>query len=145
MKVYVDTNVLVAASVEQHAQHVPAFELLSAIERNAMQGCISTHGLAEFYSVVTRTPFSPRVQPFVASLFLQNNVYPFFEIVALSEADYRTVLGNCADSGMTGGVIFDALHLCAAGKANCDRIYTFNLKHFRALASKEQEGKITAP
>ena len=145
MKVYVDTNVLVAASVEQHAQHVPAFELLSAIERNAMQGCISTHGLAEFYSVVTRTPFSPRVQPLVANLFLQDNVYPYFEIVALSEADYRTVLGNCANAGMTSGIIFDALHLCAAGKANCDRIYTFNVKHFRALASKELEDKITAP
>ena len=145
MKVYVDTNVLVAASVEQHAQHVPAFELLSAIERNAMQGCISTHGLAEFYSVVTRTPFSPRVQPLVANLFLQDNVYPYFEIVALSEADYRTVLGNCANAGMTSGMIFDALHLCAAGKANCDRIYTFNVKHFRALASKELEDKITAP
>ena len=110
-----------------------------------MQGCISTHGLAEFYSVVTRTPFSPRVQPLVANLFLQDNVYPYFEIVALSEADYRTVLGNCANAGMTSGMIFDALHLCAAGKANCDRIYTFNVKHFRALASKELEDKITAP
>ena len=145
MKVYLDTNVLVAASVEQHMHHVPAFELLSAIEQNSMQGCISTHGLAEFYSVVTRTPFSPRVQPLVANLFLQDNVYPYFEIVALSEADYRTVLGNCANAGMTSGMIFDALHLCAAGKANCDRIYTFNVRHFRALASKEQEGKITAP
>ena len=145
MKVYVDTNVLVAGSVEGHAHHLPAFELLNAIQRKTMQGCISTHGLAEFYSVITRTPFSPRIPPFEAQRILDENIFPCFEIIALSESDYRTVLRNCANAGNTSGMIFDALHLCAARKAECERIYTFNVRHFRALASEDLAGKITAP
>ena len=145
MKVYVDTNVLVAGSVEGHAHHFPAFELMHAIQRKTLRGCISTHGLAEFYSVITRTPFSPRIPPLEAQRILDENIYPCFEIVALSESDYRTVLRNCANAGNTSGMIYDALHLCAARKAECDRIYTFNVRHFRALASEDLAGKITAP
>ena len=101
--------------------------------------------LAEFYAVVTRAPFTPRVPPFEANRFLDEKIFPFFEIVPLSETDYRNVIGNCANAGTAGAVIYDALHLCAARKAECDRIYTFNVRHFRALASEDLAGKITAP
>ena len=63
MKVYVDTNILIAASVQAHPHHAQAFDLVSNVRDGLLQGCISTHGLAEFYSVLTRAPFSPRVHP----------------------------------------------------------------------------------
>ena len=85
--------VLVAGSVEAHAHHLPAFELLNAIQRKTMQGCISTHGLAEFYSVITRTPFSPRIPPFEAQRILDENIFPCFEIIALSAfAQFRSTV-----------------------------------------------------
>jgi predicted nucleic acid-binding protein len=145
VKAYLDTNVLVAASVPDHPHHVPAFDLVEAVKEGALQGCISTHGLAEFYSVLTRAPFTPRVHPAEAGRFLDDNILPYFELIALSADDYRAVLSSCARLGLIGGVVYDALHLRSAEKAACDRVYTFNVKDFRALAAAGLTGKISAP
>jgi hypothetical protein len=77
-------------------------------------------GLAEFYSVLTRAPFTPRLHPAEAGAFLDDNILPYFELVAFSVSDY--------------GVAFDALHLHGAQKAGYDRVRTFNVKKFRAMA-----------
>ena len=145
MKAYLDTNVLVAASVEDHQHHVPAFDLVKAVKEGALQGCISTHGLAEYYSVITRAPFTPRVHPTEAGRFLDENVLPYLELLAISADDYKTVLRSCTAAGLIGGVVYDALHLHTAEKAGCERVYTFNVKDFRALASPTMAGKIAAP
>jgi len=145
VKAYVDTNILVAASVQDHQHHAQAFELVRKVKEGSLQGCISAHGLAEFYSVLTRAPFSPRVHPAEAGRFLEDNILPHFELVTLSPDDYKQVLSTSAKAGLVGGVVFDALHLHCAQKAACDRIYTFNVKDFRALAPNELQDKITAP
>lgn len=145
MKVYVDTNILVAASVQEHQHHAQAFEVVRKIKEGTLQGCISAHGLAEFYSVLTRAPFSPRVHPAEAGRFVEDNILPHFELVTLSPDDYKGVLNACAKAGLIGGVVFDALHLHSAHKAGCERIYTFNVKDFRALAPDELQDKISAP
>lgn len=145
MKVYLDTNILVAASVQEHQHHVQSFDLVKAVKEGDLKGCISTHGLAEFYSVITRAPFTPRVHPAEAGRFLDDNILPYFELIALSADDYRAVLRSSTSSGLIGGVVFDALHLRSAQKAECDRIYTFNVKDFRALALSDLADKIAAP
>ena len=145
MKAYLDTNVLVAASIQEHQHHAASFDLVKAVKDRGLQGCISTHGLAEFYSVLTRAPFIPRVHPSEASRFLDDNVLPYFELIALSGSDYKAVLRSCANAGLIGGMVFDALHLHSAQKAGCDRVYTFNVKDFRAFAPSSLAGKIAAP
>ena len=60
MKAYLDTNVLVAAFIQEHEHHLQSFDLVKAVNDGTIVGCISTHGLAELYSVLTRAPFSPR-------------------------------------------------------------------------------------
>ena len=145
MRVYLDTNVLVAASVEQHQHHLQSFDLVKAVKEGTIEGCISTHGLAEFYSVLTRAPFTPRVHPTEAGRFLDDNVLPYFELIALSASDYKAVLRSCASAGLIGGVVFDALHLHSAQKAGCDRIYTFNVKDFRFLAPSDLADRVAAP
>ena len=134
MKVYLDTNVLVAASVQEHPHHLQSFDLVKAVKEGTFEGCISTHGLAEFYSVLTRAPLTPRVHPAEAGRFLDDNIVPHFELIALAAEDYKDVLRSCAKAGLIGGVVFDALHVHGARKAACDRIYTFNVKDFRSLA-----------
>ncbi len=145
MKVYVDTNILIAASVQAHPHHAQAFDLVSNVRDGLLQGCISTHGLAEFYSVLTRAPFSPRVHPAEAGRFLEDNIIPYFELVALSSDDYKEVLNASAKAGLVGGMVYDALHLQCARKVGCDRIYTLNVKDFRTLATDDLEDKISAP
>ncbi len=136
---------LVAASVAEHRHHAQAFDLVRAVKRGGLVGCVSTHGLAEFYSVMTRAPFTPRIHPAEAGRFLEDNVLPFFELIALTAADYKAVLRSSVNAGSTGGVIFDALHLQCAQKAGCDRLYTFNLKEFLALATDSMRSKIATP
>ena len=145
MRVYLDTNVLVAASVQEHQHHLQSFDLVKAVKEGTFEGCISTHGLAEFYSVLTRAPCTPRVHPAEAGRFLNDNILPYFELIALSAEDYKAVLRSCASAGLIGGVVFDALHVHSAQKAGCDRIYTFNVKDFRFLAPADLVDKITAP
>ena len=145
MKGYLDTNILVAASVEDHRHHVPSFDLVKAVKNGALRGCISTHGLAEYYSVITRAPFVPRVSSAEAGRFLDDNVLPYFELIALSAGDYKAVLRSCSKAGLIGGLVFDALHLRCAEKAECDRVYTFHVKDFRALAPAGLADKIAAP
>jgi predicted nucleic acid-binding protein len=145
VKAYLDTNVLVAASVQDHRHHAQSFDLVKAVKGGALHGCISTHGLAEFYSVLTRAPFTPRIHPAEAGRFLDDNILPYFEVLALSADDYKTVLRSCANAGLVGGVVFDALHIHSAQKAGCERIYTFNVRDFRALVPQELEGRIAAP
>ena len=145
MKAYLDTNVLIAASIDDHQHHLQAFDLVEAVKRGAMKGCISTHGLAEFYSVITRAPFVPRVHAAEANRFLEENILPYFELVELTREDYRSVIRSCADASLIGGLVFDALHLQSAVKSKCDRVYTFNVKDFRTLAPPSLAGKIAAP
>ena len=145
MKAYFDTNVLVAASVQGHPQHVQAFDLIEKVKEGTFRGVISTHGSAEYYSVLTRAPFTSRIHPADAGRLLEENILPYFELVSLSTNDYKAVLLSGAKVGLAGGVIFDALHLHCAQKAECDRIYTFNLRDFRALAARDWVDKITAP
>ena len=145
MKVYVDTNILVAAAAEGHPHHLQSSELISQVHNGNFQGFISTHGLAEFYAVLTRTPFTPRMYPADAGRFLDDDVLPHFQLVALTADDYRVILSRCATAGIAGGRIFDALHLHSAAIAGCDRIYTFNVRHFRLLAPEELKHKIVMP
>jgi predicted nucleic acid-binding protein len=145
VKVYLDTNVLVAACIQEHQHHLQSFDLVKAVKEGTSRGCISTHGLAEFYSVLTRAPLTPRVHPAEAGRVLDDNILPYFELIALSADDYKAVLRFSTDSGLVGGVVFDALHLHSAQKADCTRIYTFNVKDFRSLAPAALTEKIVAP
>jgi predicted nucleic acid-binding protein len=46
--------------------------------------------------------------------------------------------------GMSGAVIYDALILACARKVRAERIYTWNLRHFRAVAP-DLAAKIVTP
>ena len=116
MKLYFDTSVPIAASVQEHTHHAPALQALDAMLLERHKGYISAHSLAEFV-----------------------------EIVALSAAEYKDLVRQCAAQGHIGGHVYDAVHLRCARKAKCDRLYTFNVKHFRALAPDSFRHKVGAP
>jgi len=134
VKAYFDTNVVVAGYVESHSQHYLAFEAILDAYVGRLSGVVLAHGLAEIYSVMTRTPFEPRVSPREAWEMLKDNVLEKFEIVHLTTAEHSDAIRICADAGWPGGRIHDVLHLKAARKAECERIYTFDVRHFRQLA-----------
>ena len=92
------------------------------------------------YAVLTRMPSQPRIHPADAMKMIQHNILAHFKIVSLDADAYQQVIAQCAEEGLTGGVIYDALLLQCAASILPDRIYTFNLRDFQrirpTLASK---------
>jgi predicted nucleic acid-binding protein len=101
---------------------------------NHISAILLAHGLSEMYSVLTKTPFVPRISPNEAWQLLSDRVLDKFEIVHLTTEEHIGAIRRSSHDGWSGGRIFDALHLQAARKTQCERIYTFNVRHFRQLA-----------
>jgi predicted nucleic acid-binding protein len=142
---YFDTSVLVSAAVRRHPHNAPALAVLEELVSRKHRGCISAHSLTEVYSVLTRTPFKPPLYPSEAWQIIEEMILPYMELLTLTSKEYREVVRHCAASGWAGGRIHDAVHLRCAQKAGCDRIYTFNVKDFRALAPPDLADRISAP
>ena len=132
MKVLFDTSVLVAAALLQHPSHTPCFAQLQTARSRQIQGCLSTHSLAEFYSVLTRMPSQPRMSPQAARILIENYLQYLAPIV-LEPIDYLAAIHQMADLNLPGGGIFDALIAQAALKAGVDKILTLNPNHFSRL------------
>ena len=66
-------------------------------------------------------------------------------LVSLDESEYIDVVRRAASEGWIGGRIHDAIHIQCAVKMKCDRVYTFNLRDFRAIAPASLADKISAP
>ncbi len=145
MKLYYDTSVAVACCVEGHPHHAAASAAFERLARDKHTGVISAHGLAEVYSVLTRTPFTPPVFPNEAWRLVEHNLLPLLSLATLRADEYRRALEECADRGWAGGRVYDLLHLKCAAKEKCDRIFTFNVRHFRELAPKELADRICSP
>jgi predicted nucleic acid-binding protein len=144
MRFFCDTSVFVAALMESHVQHAPALTVLRFVIEKRHQGFTAAHALAETYSVITRLPLSPRVPPGEAFRLMEENIFPHFTLLALAPDDYPRLVREVAAEAIAGGMIYDALILACAVKARADRIYTFNVAHFRRIAPQLHK-KIMAP
>lgn len=134
MKALFDTSVLVAALLKQHPHHSMAFPRLLEVHRNEMEGHLTTHGMAELYATLTALPITPKLTPHEANRIIEHSILSNFRLIPLNSKDYRDALKITAESGLSSGAIYDALHLCGARKAGCEKLYTLNLRHFRGLA-----------
>jgi predicted nucleic acid-binding protein len=134
MKVLFDTSVLVAALIVTHPKHSVCFPRLKAAESKQVQGVISTHSLAETYSVITRLPIQPRIPPQDAQRIIVD-VLQYLEAISLLPNDYQIAIALMANLNIPGGGIFDALIAQAAIKAEVDVILTLNPNHFTRLNS----------
>ena len=133
MKKYLfDTSVLVAAIFEKHPKHDKAFQWL----KNAVEGkitlYISSHTLAELFSVITGMPASPKISPAQAKMLIDKNLRSA-KVIDLGSRDYRAVISLMAELNLSGGIIYDALSAYSARKAKVDNILTFNEKDFRRI------------
>ena len=145
MKVFCDTNVLVAAFIQSHPNHEEARPVLERVKAGKDSGFVAAHSLAEAYSVLTRLPGGSRVAPTVAWQLIEENVVKGFSIITLTAKEYSQTLATAAANGVEGGRTYDALLLSAAAKSGAERIYTLNARHFQGLATAELRPKIVSP
>jgi predicted nucleic acid-binding protein len=137
MRALLDTSVLVPALVDQLPNHSLSLSLFLSITSEANQAFCSTHAIAEAYSVLTALPLARRITPAEAMRLIEESIIARLQIVELTIDDYRWALTTINEAGVTGGVFYDGLHLAAARKGGCKRIYTYNTRHFAAIASAE--------
>lgn len=145
MKVLLDTSILIAAVLAKHDSHAKAFPILERVQNRKDQGFVAAHSLGEMYAILTKLPPPFRHSPEQALLSIEENVLKHFRICSLTGTDYASLIREAAMTGIQGGTIYDAVLLKSAEKADPDRIYTLNLKHFLAVASKSLASKLSSP
>jgi predicted nucleic acid-binding protein len=145
VRLYFDSNVIIAALVQSHSHHVPALSSLVSVQKRANEGFLSAHALAESYVLLSRALYPDFVSTSEAWNAISTNILPFFSIVTLTAQDYQRLLERSASKGIAGAKAYDALHIHAAIKAKCDRLFTFNVKHFRQLAPPEYSERVVLP
>lgn len=141
MKEFFDTSVLVAAFWGSHPDHLASLDLFASAAKN--QSACGIHTVAEVYSAMTSLPVTPAVGPEQALLFVED-LRNRLTLVQLDQEDYYSTIRAAALRGLTGGRIYDALLLRCAAKCGARTIYTWNLRHFRAIAP-ELAGRIRTP
>jgi predicted nucleic acid-binding protein len=145
MKVFLDTSVVLAAMLQKHAMHERALAVLERVQEGRDEGFVSSHSLAELYANLTKLPAPFRHSPEQALLSIEENVLKHFKISSLTGSDYSALIREAALAGIQGGTIYDAVLLQSAAKSEAERIYTFNQKHFQAVASKNIASQIFSP
>jgi predicted nucleic acid-binding protein len=132
VRVLFDTSVLIPALVTGHQNHAICLPWLQQAEFHQIDGLISTHSLAELYSVLTRLSIKPRpsIQQVEQSL---QELLNYLEAIALVKTDYQQAIARMSSLNLPGGGIFDALIAQAALKGNADVLLTLNPKDFTRL------------
>ncbi len=141
MKEFFDTSVLVAAFWAGHVHHQASVTRLGVA--NKKQSACGIHSLADVYAVMTALPVKPLIPPEQALLFVEE-VRDRLTLVALGSEEYFAAIQKTAGRGFSGGRVYDALLLACAAKAKAQTIYTWNLKHYQALAP-ELSARILTP
>lgn len=131
--VFFDTSVLVPVVTEQLINHRLAHARFVSEMKSGRDVFCSTHTLAECYAVLTALPLPRRISGLEAARLIEVNFGRKLRVVELKKTDYFDAIALCAERGRPSGQIYDALHLVAAKKAGCVRLFTYNLKQFEFL------------
>jgi predicted nucleic acid-binding protein len=89
--------------------------------------------MAEVYATMTALPLKPAMPPEQALLFVEE-IRDRLTTVTLDSDEYFDALQTSADRGLSSGRVYDALLLRCAAKVKARTIYTFNVRHFQAIA-----------
>ncbi len=129
--IFVDTSVIVAASTPSDHRHDACLDVLDL--PSPRDGACAAHTLAEVFSVLSGRPLPLRMSPADAQTIVHHTAARL-TVISLTPKEYLSAIANLARLGHSGAMIYDALLLACARKAEADRIYTLNLKHFRQIA-----------
>jgi predicted nucleic acid-binding protein len=139
--IFVDSSVWVASFSDRHPHHEASRPLLEGLRRST--SACAVHSLAEVYASLTRLPGESRAHPRAAMQYLER-MQQRTTVISLDGREYFETIDAMSRRGMAGAVVYDALILACASKVRAERIYTWNLRHFRAVAP-DLAAKIMTP
>lgn len=127
-RIVLDTSCLIAAVCDWHEHHASTSEAFERSRRRGDEIVTVAHALAEAYSVLTHLPSPHRLSPDVAFTLLEAN-WRASKTVALSSRGYWRLLQSASDSGVTGGLLYDAIIAATAKTAGAEKLWTWNVRH----------------
>ncbi|MEM9885432.1 MAG: PIN domain-containing protein [Bacteroidota bacterium] len=133
MKTLFDSSVIIAFCVEQHPKHEVAKQWFLKAKNKEIELYVAGHSLMESYSVLTRTPFKPRINATQAKLLLEQNVLSFAQLIVLKAADYKRLLSQLVENNFIGGISYDAVVFESAALSGIQQVITANAKDFLRL------------
>ncbi len=133
MKYLFDTNTLIAALVESHLHHDRALLWVQKVYRKEIEGGISLYTIAELYAVISRVPTLQTISPESIAEQIKEAIAQNFEVITLNSDKYISIIKHLAQTGLAGGIVYDAIIVFAGIKAKVDHILSFNAKHFRRV------------
>lgn len=133
MKAIFDASALIAAFVESHPKHDGAFFWLKRARNGEVEYYVAAHSVLEIFSVLTTAPFKPRISPSDARRLLEKNIENEANILTLSIAEHFGIIDDLCGSGLTGGIIYDAIVVKCAQVAGVKNIITLNSRDFNRL------------
>ena len=128
LKNAVDSSVLVATIVESEADHLSS---RAVVRQGGL--VVNNHALAETFSALTGGELKFRMAPAAALAAIERAVIPHVVAVSLAYSECLSAIGEAHARGIRGGAIYDYLHLVAARLQRAPRLFTLNLRHFRAF------------
>jgi predicted nucleic acid-binding protein len=130
VKFFFDTSVLVPVFIEEHPHHEASLAVF--LRSDKKRGSCAAHSLAEVYATLTRLPGKHRASASEAMLFLEN-MQERLVLISLDAEEYWRAVMHSAESGIVGGMIYEALLAHCALKARAETIFTWNVEHFRRV------------
>ena len=130
LKTLFDTSVIIAALIESHPMHDRAFPWLRQAKAKEFEMVVASHTLAELYAVLSTLPTKPRISAAVAWRLVHENIEAAGKIVSLTPAEYASTIKRISESGLVGGITYDALIAKVAQKTSVERLVTLNVDHF---------------
>ncbi len=132
-KALFDTNTVIAATILQHPHHAAALAWFQRVRRKEIEGFLSSHSLAEIFSILTteKGPFKLSAQD--ALSHIKKGILPYVQVVSVDANDYLSLLEHLASMGIKGAKVYDGLIAFVAWKANVDYLVTINKTHFDAI------------
>lgn len=129
--IFVDTSIVVAASLPYDSRQAACIKRLAGADAHG--GACALHTLSEVFAVLTRLPLPYRL-PAEAALQIVKHTSKRLTVIALTPTEHMTAVERFVGEGLSGAMIYDALILACARKANATRIYTLNPRHFKQAA-----------
>jgi predicted nucleic acid-binding protein len=123
--IYLDTTILVPALHERHENHRACVSYITNSD-----AVTSTHALAETFSTLTGA-YRVRNEAVAEAL---DALMSSLRIEPIANGDYRSVFRDAKRRGISGGLIYDALHVAVARRLKVSKIITFNTGDFKLLS-----------
>lgn len=130
MKVMLDTSTLVAGMLTDHVHYPAAHLWLARATAGAFDYLVSSHSVAEVYSVLTRIPRRPRISSSDAWRMVRDNITAHAHLVSIGGSEYASLVEELAQRNLGGGLVYDAIIAKAAEISQVDRLVTLNDAHF---------------